>query len=97
MIIFEHILFRIKICSLLKSSTENLCQKTIFLERAFVEKIFCLDKFKKKKRWKTPEKNQTEKEKREKHNKRKKEKDNWKIEKSFCSQKKKDGAKIQSR
>ena len=48
MIIFEHILFWIKICSLLKSSKENLFQKTIFLERAFVEKIFCLAKFKKK-------------------------------------------------
>ena len=86
MIIFEHSFFGSKYVPSSKKVQKKMYFKKLFLERAFVEKILCLHKFKKK--MKDTRKKPNRKRKKRKTQTQKIKKDNWKLEKSSCSQKK---------
>ena len=63
MVIFEHILFWIKPCSLVqKISKDNFSKTYKFTERVFFEKLFCLENSEKDER---QQKNRIEKEERD--------------------------------
>ena len=59
MIIFEHILFGIKVCSLLQKKVQKkMLEKNLYVSRNFLTPFFCLEK-------QTPEKNDQKKKKKE--------------------------------